>query len=267
MLAALVALAWKVSRPDVFDARSDANYWIGVSGATMMLVLFTYPLRKYVRFMRGLGKVKWWFWLHLFLGIAGPWLILVHSTFRIGSLNAGVALISMAIVVGSGVVGRFIHLRIHRGLHGERTSLADLRRRAGLVESEARSLLHHLPNVEARLLAFEQRQLQSSTSWLGHLRTVTVLPLLRRITQLRCVVDVRRQLREVAAKRQWSPREAQRRERHARRLTDRYLNAVVRVAQYAAYERLFALWHLAHLPFVYLLVLSAIVHVFAVHAY
>jgi hypothetical protein len=42
---------------------------------------------------------------------------------------------------------------------------------------------------------------------------------------------------------------------------------VVRVAQYSAYERLFALWHLAHLPFVYLLIISAVVHVIAVHAY
>ena len=34
-----------------------------------------------------------------------------------------------------------------------------------------------------------------------------------------------------------------------------------------AFERVFALWHVAHLPFVYLLVISAVVHVVAVHAY
>jgi hypothetical protein len=45
------------------------------------------------------------------------------------------------------------------------------------------------------------------------------------------------------------------------------LQAVVRVAQYTAYERLFSLWHVAHLPFVFLLLLSAVVHVVAVHAY
>ena len=50
-------------------------------------------------------------------------------------------------------------------------------------------------------------------------------------------------------------------------MASRYLFSVVRVAQYTAYERVFALWHLAHLPFVYLLIISAFVHVFAVHAY
>ncbi len=48
-----------------------------------------------------------------------------------------------------------------------------------------------------------------------------------------------------------------RRERLARKLVRRYLNSVVRVAQYTAYERLFSLWHVAHIPFVYLLVVSA----------
>jgi len=50
-------------------------------------------------------------------------------------------------------------------------------------------------------------------------------------------------------------------------LIERYLASVVRVAQFTAYERVFALWHIAHVPFVYLLVISAIIHVVAVHAY
>jgi hypothetical protein len=267
LLALLIGVAWQISRSGLLKPNSDASYWIAVAGGSMMLLLFSYPLRKYLRFMRGLGKVKWWFWLHLFLGIAGPWLILVHSSFHIGSLNAGVAIISMGIVVASGVIGRFIYVRIHRGLHGEQTSLEELRRRAGLIESDARSRLHFLPEVEARLLAFEQRELQASPTWLTHLRQVSVLPLQQHLAYWRCVAQARKRLRELAAERRWSHAERERRERHVRRLTGRYLNAVVRVAQYGAYERLFALWHMAHLPFVYLLIISAVVHVIAVHAY
>ena len=40
-----------------------------------------------------------------------------------------------------------------------------------------------------------------------------------------------------------------------------------RVAQFSLYERLFALWHILHLPIFFLMVLSAIVHVLAVHMY
>jgi len=38
-------------------------------------------------------------------------------------------------------------------------------------------------------------------------------------------------------------------------------------AQFATYERLFSLWHVLHVPFVYMLVVSAVVHVIAVHMY
>jgi len=232
-----------------------------------MLALFVYPLRKYVRFMQGIGKVKFWFWLHLGLGIAGPWVILVHSGFRIGSLNAGVALISMGVVVLSGVVGRFIYVRVHRGLNGERTSLRSLRERAGFVEDAARSRLHFAPQVEARLLAFEQLELHAQSTWWTHLRQAVWLPVQQWVTYWRCVLELRRPLAEAAQRHHWSADDLRRRRRRARRLVDHYLNAVVRVAQYTAYERVFALWHMAHLPFIYLLVISAVVHVVAVHAY
>jgi hypothetical protein len=267
LLALLMAAAWQITQLNLFKPNDDLSYWIAVAGGSMMLALFSYPLRKYMRFMQGLGKVKWWFWVHLFLGIGGPWLILVHSGFHVGSLNAGVALYSMAIVVASGVVGRFIYVRINRGLNGERVSLVELRERAGMVESDARSKLDFSPEVKARLLAFEQHELRASPGWLTHLRQVTVLPLQQGVAYLRCAAALRRRLRQMAAEQGWTPDDLQRRQRRALRLADRYLDAVVRVAQYSAYERLFALWHLAHLPFVYLLIISAVVHVIAVHAY
>ena len=266
LLVVLVVLAWPLSRT-AFVRAADPNYWIGVTGGSLLLLLFSYPLRKHVRILQRLGKVKWWFWLHLSLGISGAWVILVHSRFSIRSLNAGVALISLGIVVASGVVGRFIYVRVHRGLDGERTGLNELRLRAGFIESAARSRLHFAPAVEARLHAFEQRVLSANPGWATHLLRVTWLPLQRRLELESCMRELRKPLRELARRHQWRADERRRRRRRARRLLDRYLHAVVGVAQYSAYERLFALWHVAHLPFVYLLVISAVVHVVAVHAY
>jgi hypothetical protein len=267
LLALLVAAAWHISQLKLFKASDDVSYWIAVTGGSMMLALFSYPLRKHLRFMQRLGKVKWWFWVHIFFGIAGPWLILVHSSFHIGSLNAGVALYSMVIVVASGVVGRFIYVRVNRGLHGERMTLDTLRERAGLIESDARSKLDFSPQVKALLLAFERRELHGNPSWWTHLRQVTLLPVWRRIIQLRCAFELRRRLHDLAASQGWTPDDLRRRQRRALRLSDRYLDAVVSVAQYIAFRRMLALWRLAHLPFVYLLIVSVAVHVFAVHAY
>ncbi len=267
LLTGLTLGAWFISRQHYFTAGDDVGYWIGVAGGVMMLALFSYPLRKYFRFMHRLGKVKWWFVVHMVLGICGPLLILVHSTFRVGSINAGVALYSMVIVALSGVVGRFIYMRVNRGLHGEQTTLRELQARAGFDQSETRSRLHFAPAVEASLLAFEERELKAESGWLTFARQVAVLPWQQWLVYRRCAADLREPLRRIAKQREWDAAELAKRDRQARKLVRRYLNNVVRVAQFTAYERLFALWHVAHVPFVYILVISAVVHVFAVHAY
>lgn len=267
LIAALVGGAWLFSRAELFKAGDDIGYWLGVAGGVMLLTLFSYPLRKYVRGMHRLGKVKWWFLLHIVFGIGGPVLILIHSTFRVGSLNAGVALYSMLIVAGSGVIGRFLYMRVNRGLSGEKTSLKQLEVRAGLAQSEARSKLHFAPEVEARLLKFAEDELHAKPGWLTHLRRITVLPLQQRLVYRQCDEALTVPLRAMAKGRGWSRSQYIGRKRVARRFIDSYLGSVVRVAQFSAFERMFALWHVAHVPFVYLLLISAIVHVIAVHAY
>jgi len=267
LLIALVWLTWKVSKLGLFEAGDDVGYWLGVAGGSMMLILFSYPLRKHFRFAQNWGRVKWWFLVHMVLGIGGPLLILLHSTYHIGSLNAGVALYSMIIVALSGVVGRFIYARVHRGLRGEQTGFKELQTRAKFDQDEVRSRLAFAPQVEADLKAFEQAELQAPPGWLTWLRQVFWLPIKQWIVYRRCVHDLHRSIRKLARHGQWSRQDLQRREAMSRKLIRRYLTAVVRVAQYTAYERLFSLWHVAHIPFVYLLIISAVVHVIAVHAY
>lgn len=266
-VALLVALAAGLSRLGLYTSGDDVGYALGVAGGVMMLVLLLYPLRKHLRVARGWGPVKWWFWGHMLFGIGGPWLILLHSNFRVGSLNAAVALYSMLTVAGSGIVGRYIYVRVHRGLDGELTSLKALQAQAGLVGQEARSSLAFAPAVEALLLGFERRALAPGGGWAAPLRQVFGLPFQQAAVAWRCRGELRRRGAMLQRDGLWDAAQRQRRERRARRFVGRYLAAVMRVAQYAAYERLFRLWHVAHLPFVVLLAVSAVVHVVAVHAY
>jgi hypothetical protein len=53
----------------------------------------------------------------------------------------------------------------------------------------------------------------------------------------------------------------------AKQKTDIFVDAVCEAALLTSWERLFALWHVLHVPFLYLLVVSGIVHVVAVHMY
>jgi hypothetical protein len=257
LLAALGFGAWHLGTGGYFEAGDDVGYSLGLVGGVMMMLLFSYPLRKHLPALRGWGRVKWWFVVHMVLGIAGPLLILVHTTFRVGSLNAAVALYSMLIVAGSGVVGRFLYVRVHRGLQGEKLALHELERQAGLDKSALSSRLAFAPQVLARLHTFRQQALREDLRWRHRLALLFVLPLQRWWAYRQCCRLLQ------AAKLPRSPR--QRREERA--LVQQHLLAVSRVAQFSVYARIFALWHVAHVPFVYLLVLSAAVHVVAVHAY
>ena len=267
LLTLLTLVAWLISRSGLYTSGDDVGYWLGVAGGVMMLLLLIYPLRKHFPIFHNWGRVKFWLWLHMVLGIGGPLLILVHSQFRVGSLNAAIALYSMLIVAVSGIIGRFFYRRVHSGLDGQRADLRELQVRAGFDQSEAVSKLQFAPKVEERLQAFEQHELKATPTWATHLRQVTWLPIKMRITYWICSYELRKPLRHIAERKGWDKAGLAQRERLARKLVRRYLGAVVRIAHYTAYERVLSLWHLVHIPFVYLLLFSAVAHVVAVHLY
>ncbi len=203
----------------------------------------------------------------MFLGIAGPSLILFHAGFNAGSLNAAVALYSMLLVAGSGVIGRFIYTRIHHGLYGRKASLQELQARLGLAEGEVKSRFHFAPEVEARLRAFETRALEPGTNPITQVWSLATLSPRAWWLRRRCLRELKSLLAAHAARRDWDRDKLRRRVAAARRLLHRYVRDTQDVALFGTYERLFSLWHILHVPFVFLLLVSGVVHVIAVHMY
>ncbi len=266
-VAALVGAAWLVVRFTDFRSGSPLGYNLGLAGGIGMLFIFLYPLRKRVRALRNWGATRGWFALHMLLGIAAPLLVLVHSRFQIGSVNAGVALVCMLLVASSGIVGRFIYVRIHHGLYGTRMTLSELQARAGLNAGELHSKLSFAPRVEKWLHAFEAKATARPRNFVHGLWRFFTLGIRARWTERRCVREFARVYRMHATKFGW---DAERQQRHlagGRAFIARYVEGAQRVAQFARYERLFSLWHLLHVPLLWMMVLSAIAHVVAVHAY
>lgn len=257
-IGTIVATAWAVVQLAGLQATSELGYWLGIAGGSAMLLLFAYPLRKRMRVLQRLGPAKPWFVAHMVLGIAGPVLILLHSGFRIGSLNAGVALWSMLIVAGSGVVGRFLYLLTHRGLAGEHEELGRLLHQLGTSEARGDSVWGDTPSVTTPLHRFvsDARHLASRPGHdvAGHFTAFVLLPW-RRSRELR---EARRTSRALA--RAGDP------SHDLVAIGEAYAGAL-RVAQFGRATRLFELWHVLHIPFVYLMVICAVVHIVAVHVY
>jgi hypothetical protein len=265
--AILLVAALAGARSGGFTAGSDVGYWVGFAGGMAMLLLFMYPLRKRWRAIREFGSTRFWFSTHMLLGIAGPLLIILHSTLKFGSLNATFAFVSMTLVAGSGLIGRFLYARIHHGLYGRRATLAELRASAGLDSEDVRSKLAFAPDVERRLNRFAVRAEETRHAGLVHPLGFFALGLHAAIARRRCTADATRALTALAVREHWHSDKLARRIAARRTLIAAHLGAVQRVAQLAVFERLFSVWHVLHVPLVYMLVLSAIAHVVAVHMY
>lgn len=269
MLLLLVAVSGAAffARNGYFTPASDLGYWLGVAGGVAMLLLFLYPLRKHWRVAARWGRARIWFAIHMWLGILGPLLIVLHSTLRFGSLNATVAFASMTLVALSGVIGRYLYSRIHNGLYGQRASLAELRSDAGLGSAEVHSKLAFAPQVEARLERFAQRVESIGRDGLKRPWRFFLLGAAVWLERRRCSEELTRLLEKRALAEGWSDTRLARRVRTRRALVAAYLRNVQRLAQFTIFERLFSWWHVLHVPLVYMLVLSAVAHVIAVHMY
>ncbi len=261
ILSVLGWAAYEAAYGKYYTPRSNFGFYLGVVGTLMMLLLLAYPLRKHVWWMQRWGALKNWFRVHMIMGIVGPVLVLFHSTFHIRSTNAAVALFSMLGVVISGIIGRFVYTKIHYGLYGSRATLGKIQEEFAGHSNDAKSRLHFAPRVEQWLQAFERNSTQIDRSFTSHLFHFLTLGLRRRILEFRCARELRRILKT---------------ERHpefpggaseAIQLSSMYLRESQRVAQFSTYERFFSLWHVLHIPLIYILAASTVFHIMAVYMY
>jgi hypothetical protein len=93
------------------------GHGIGILGFVLMLMTETlYTLRKRAKSARW-GKVSSWLKFHIFTGLVGPYLVLLHPAMRFRGIAAVLCLLT-AVVVVSGVVGRYLYTRSPRAAAG-----------------------------------------------------------------------------------------------------------------------------------------------------
>jgi hypothetical protein len=264
---AITAAVVIVARSDRYKAGDDVGYWLGVAGGSLMLLLFLYPLRKRLLHFTALGPQRHWFRLHMILGICGPLLIFLHSKFQLGSLNASVAFWCMVLVASSGIAGRYIYRHLHHGLYGHQITLEELRSKAGIQSEIVRSWMVLVPAVEQRLGEFAGLADAAAARGLANPLRVFTLGFSARRAAREAKSELQTGLESAARVHGWDFETEERRVRKGVKLIDSRIENTLRIAQFSAWKKLFSLWHILHVPLIYMLVLSAIAHVVAVHLY
>lgn len=265
LIVILVALAWFVVTKKPYTAGDDIGYNLGLVGGIMMLMLLVYSLRKRAGFMKHTGPVRHFFAFHMFLGVTGPILVLFHSTFKIGSLNSRIALYSMLLVAGSGLVGRFVYRHIHQGLYGRERTVAEAEQQLHESAESVQSIFSLAPSVETKLESFREYAMARLEGALPRAwRFMTMRFRGHRLARA-ARKEIWHALEQTAREKNWPRDELAAQKKAASEKIFGFVEAVCDAARHATWVRLFALWHVVHVPFLYLLIITGIVHVIAVN--
>lgn len=137
LIAAVYAVASRVAGAPA--PGRPLGHWLGILGFTLMLATETlYSLRKRA-LHRPWGRMSEWLQVHIFTGLVGPFLVLLHSAWTFRGL-AGVVTLLTGIVVLSGFVGRYIYTALPRTVDGSPVEAEAL----GLQIAAAEKELHRL---------------------------------------------------------------------------------------------------------------------------
>ena len=90
---------------------------LGIVGFILMLMTeILYSLRKRYLLARW-GKMQHWLSFHIFTGLVGPYMVLLHTSWKFNGL-AGILMLMTVIIVISGFIGRYFYTAVPRDADG-----------------------------------------------------------------------------------------------------------------------------------------------------
>jgi hypothetical protein len=264
-IVVVLCIGWLNRNDSSLTPKSGVGYWLGIAGSLLMLLLLVYPLRKRMRSLRLIGTVAFWFRAHMILGVFGSVLTLWHANFRLGSINSNVALVAMLVVATSGICGRYLYGKIYHGLYGRRAVVREILADVEALKGHISANLPVAHRTIAQLNAFARLGTVAPKGVLAGLIFWPIISWRGRLVRMRLIADAQRVI-GLEGKRFGQSRRIQRqRLALVADLVSLHVAAVKKAAAFAFYERLFSLWHFLHVPLFLLLVIVAIIHIFAAH--
>ena len=102
---------------------------LGFTGLGVMVASLGYVARKRFSSWRRLGSVRDWMGFHVLAGIVGPAIVAFHAAFLPTSAVGLLAIFAMAVVVASGIAGKYVYVHVPKTLEGHELEFEVIRRR------------------------------------------------------------------------------------------------------------------------------------------
>lgn len=135
-----------ITKGSIPAARELFGHSIGIIGFVLMLMTeILYTLRKRSRSARW-GRMQNWLQFHIFTGLVGPYMVLLHTSWKFNGL-AGMVMLLTVIIVASGFLGRYIYTSVPRTVDGIEFEANELEQRIRAVDSELQKWLAGQPEL------------------------------------------------------------------------------------------------------------------------
>ena len=230
-----------------------------------MLVALFYSVFKRMKYFKRLATSDTWYYLHIAFGALGAYLVILHTAFDLGSTNSTVALFCMILIIISGALGRYIYTLSSIILHKQYAEIKGLE--PHLFESLDQYDCKNADRIRNRLSKFALHCLNPPRGILRFFtRTISVTYL-----SWHFYVTSARDLR-IIIKRTSKENKLSRKERNALKKAQKldlrhYIRRILKMGYMSLIEHLFHKWRILHVPLLYILTITATIHVVIIHMY
>lgn len=227
------------------------GHFLGILGSLLMLMTeLLYSLRKRWRLIR-FGQVRHWLSFHIFTGIVGSALVLMHTGLAFRGL-AGLTMLLTGVVVASGFLGRYIYTAVPRTVAGIEIDRRQLRAQEA---RQRQALVAWAADKSHRMQALVQRETARGGSDLSPLALFT-----RAIEEW---LDRRALKTAIKA----LDREEQARMAEIEHLLRQQQRLLRQIRSLQSARRVLSWWHTFHVPLGLTLFSSMFIHIAAVVYY
>jgi hypothetical protein len=232
---------------DLFKPTGLIGHGLGIVGTLFIIVgVTTYSMRKRMRSLQGWGKLRSWLTFHIFLCTSGPMLVLWHTSLKVSGIVA-ISFWSMVIVVTSGILGRYVYVRIPKTAEGHFRNIDELRSEQYALAGRIKELLR----------LDDQQWQQTGLSVAAQPVRSTWKALMEVLQYDMSFWNRRRSWKQWASHEDVSSEQVQ----EARSIWRTYSWRARQISLLQPLQRIFTYWHLFHIPLAAVMFIILAVHV------
>ena len=256
---------WGVSKEVNYLNGGGFIYNSGIVGGVLMLLTFLHSFVKRSTFVGRFISSTNSYYFHVICGAVGALIIVVHSSFDFRSINSSVAFFSMLMIIIAGALGRYLYTQFTLSLHKLYEELKSVE--PVLFASISAYNCKASERMRERLskaALYNTRKPGNAFGYMLKMFTVIQRAMFVLITSK---IDLFWSIRKTSILSDLDKADIKNIKKAHKREIRNYIYKLTKMGYLNLLEQLFRHWRVLHVPFLYILTTTAIVHVVVVHMY